>query len=153
MLTACSTTACSLTDVTDIVAPSTDGPSGTLSAVLELDFNNDGLMDLCLLCTHSHLVTPRGPLDVPGTEDLLPMNKGAPDVSEQYGLPRDTDSTGVRAKDVNTETSVNASWRRRLMRRILLSSMSRARGFVGLRAAGGAPKVETRRGHNVRGGL
>ena len=155
MLTASSTTARSLTDVTDIVAASTDGTSGTLSAVVEPDFNNDRLMDLCLVCTNSHLVTQRGPLDVvctehvASTEDMLLM-KGAPDVSAQHELPRDTDSTDVPAKDVNIETSMNRAWRLRLMRQILSSSMSRARGFTGLRAAGGAPKVETRRGHNVR---
>lgn len=96
-------------DVTRTVWPGTRNLFRTISAVVELDFNNDGKMDLYLARANSNLVTPRGPPDVPQTDDILLMNEGGRyvDVSRTVGLPRDTDSMGVSAEDFNNDGYVD----------------------------------------------
>lgn len=99
-----------LVDVTASVAPaSVETLLRTVAAVVELDVNNDGRMDLYLARANSNLVTPRGPPDVPVTDDVLLLNVGGRyvDASREFNLPRDTDSMGVSAEDFDNDGFVD----------------------------------------------
>lgn len=138
------------TDITRTVVPlSARNLFRTISAVVELDFNNDGKMDLYLARANSNVVTPRGPPDVPRTDDILLMNVGGRyvDVSRDYGLPRDTDSMGVSAEDFNNDGYVD----------IVVTTFS-GNDFLLLNQGGNrfrrfnlpeVPKPSSTRGHNV----
>lgn len=92
-------------DITRRVAPTTRRLSRTISAIVELDFNNDGRMDLYLARANSNLVTPRGPSEFPQTTDVLLMNRNGKyvDVTNSYNIPKLTNSMGVSAEDFNND--------------------------------------------------
>lgn len=99
------TSAFNFKDITNQVASGTAKLSRTIAAVVELDFNNDGLMDLYLARANSNLVTPRGPPSFPQTTDVLLKNVGGKyqDVSDEYNLPKLTNSMGVSAEDFDND--------------------------------------------------
>ena len=72
--------------------------SGIISGVVELDFNNDRQMDLCLARAKSPLVRPRGSPVVHGREGTC---------WSSMGLPRDTDRRGASAEDAKNEGFVD----------------------------------------------
>lgn len=96
-------------DVTSTVAPGLRFLRRSISAVVELDFNNDGFMDLYLARADSSLVTPRGPPSVPDVGDVLLMNNNGvyEDVSIAQNVPQETDSMGVSAEDFNNDGFVD----------------------------------------------
>lgn len=96
-------------DITSSVAPGLRRLSRTVAAVVELDFNNDGNMDLYLARANSNLVTPRGPPNFPETTDVLLMNRNGRyvDVSNSMGIPKGTNSMGVSAEDFNNDGFVD----------------------------------------------
>lgn len=94
-----------LTDVTRTVAPGLGILFRTIAAVVELDVDNDGRMDLYLARANSNLVTPRGPPAVQMFEDILLLNKGGKYVRapSSFGLPTETHSMGVSAGDFDND--------------------------------------------------
>lgn len=96
-------------DVTSKVLPGIRRLSRTVSAVVELDINNDGLMDLYLARSNPALVTRRGPPFFPERDDILLLNTGGKytDISRQAGVPTNTDSMGVTAEDFNNDGYVD----------------------------------------------
>lgn len=96
-------------DVTKTLLPNLRNVMRTVSAVVELDFNNDGRMDLYVARANSNLVTPRGPPMVIDFTDVLLMNQGGfyVDVTEKAGLPRMTNSMGVSAGDFDNDGNVD----------------------------------------------
>lgn len=99
----------SFRDVTRAVWPGMRDFRRSVSAVVELDFNNDGRMDLYIARARSALVTPRGPPSVPEHADVLLMNVGGSyvDVSRRAGIPTETDSMGVTAEDFDNDGYVD----------------------------------------------
>lgn len=91
--------------ITGSVASSTRRHKRTISTVVELDFNNDGRMDLYLARAESNLITPRGPKDSGEQTDVLLMNKNGKyvDVTSSYNIPKLTNSMGVSAEDFNND--------------------------------------------------
>lgn len=96
-------------DVTSNVWPGRRSLSRSISAVVELDINNDGRMDLYLARAQSSLVTRRGPPSVPERADVLLLNTGGKytDISRMAGVPTNTDSMGVTAEDFNNDGFVD----------------------------------------------
>lgn len=96
-------------DVTRAVWRNTQSISRTVSSVVELDFNNDGKMDLYIARANSSLVTLRGPPSFPEIADILLMNAGGRyvDVSMKAGIPTDTNSMAVTAEDFNNDGYVD----------------------------------------------
>lgn len=86
-------------DVTASVLPGLSFPLGTVNAVVELDFDNDGDYDL-------YVARPvRGSGVDRFSSDLLLRNDGGVfvDVSAAAGIPEDTNSMGVTAGDFNND--------------------------------------------------
>lgn len=81
----------------------------SVSAVVELDFNNDGWMDLYIARANSHIVTPRGPPFVLEYSDVLLRNDRGTfkDVSKEAGVPRRINSMGVTAEDFDNNGYVD----------------------------------------------
>lgn len=96
-------------DITMTVIPGLRNLRRSVSACVELDFNNDGWMDLYIARANSNLVTPRGPASVSEFADVLLMNEGGTyrDVSVSMGVPTDTNSMGVSAEDFNNDGFVD----------------------------------------------
>lgn len=96
-------------DITMSVIPGLRNLRRSVSSCVELDFNNDGWMDLYIGRAQSNLVTPRGPASVSEFADVLLMNdKGVyKDVSTAMGVPVDTNSMGVSAEDFNNDGHVD----------------------------------------------
>lgn len=96
-------------NVTRTVWPGFRNLRRSVSAVVELDVNNDGRMDLYIARARSALVTPRGPPTVPEHADVLLINQGGKyvDVSARAGIPVDSDSMGVTAEDFNNDGYVD----------------------------------------------
>lgn len=96
-------------DITRSVWPGWRNLRRSVSAIVELDFNNDGRMDLYIARASPTLVTPRGPSSVPEHGDVLLKNCGGTyeDVSDNAGLPRDVDSMGVTAEDFDNDGYVD----------------------------------------------
>lgn len=84
--------------------------SRSISAVVELDFNNDGYWDLYIARARPTLITPRGPPSTPEWGDVLLMNLNGErytDVSEMAGIPGNSDSMGVSAGDFDNDGFVD----------------------------------------------
>lgn len=96
-------------DVTTKVWPGHRPLKRSISAVVELDFNNDGKMDLYIARARSSIVTPRGPPSVPEHGDVLLMNTGGTyvEVSAKAGIPQDTDSMAASAEDFDNNGYVD----------------------------------------------
>lgn len=96
-------------DVTRIVWPGWRDLQRSVSAVVELDYDNDGWMDLYIARSNSNIVTPRGPPYVPEYSDVLLRNKRGVyvEVSQSAGLPRRTNSMGVTAEDFDNNGFVD----------------------------------------------
>eukprot|EP00177_Eucheuma_denticulatum_P002730 GFKZ01004908.1.p1 GENE.GFKZ01004908.1~~GFKZ01004908.1.p1 ORF type:complete len:591 (+),score=83.83 GFKZ01004908.1:73-1773(+) len=79
----------------------------TVSGVVELDFDNDGWMDLYVARANSSLVTPRGPPSVDEFADILLKNIGGErylDVTGEYGIGvQGVNSIGVSAEDFDND--------------------------------------------------
>lgn len=89
-------------DVTSTVWPGVRNLQRSIAAITELDYNNDGRMDLYIARAQSALVTPRGPRSVPERGDVLLENRGGFYVevdAAAAGIPQDTDSMGVTTGD------------------------------------------------------
>lgn len=98
-----------LTEITSQVKPAIRALRRSISAVCELDYNNDGLMDLYIARARSALVTPRGPPEVEDTDDVLLKNVGGRyvDVTAEALIPNGTDSMGVSAADFDNNGYVD----------------------------------------------
>lgn len=97
-------------DITATVAPGLRNLRRSVSGCVELDFNNDGWMDLYIARADSALVTPRGPPSLTEVGDvLLKNNRGVyEDISNTLpGVPSDTNSMGVSAEDFNNDGYVD----------------------------------------------
>lgn len=96
-------------DITATVAPGLRNLKRSVSACVELDYNNDGWMDLYIARANSNLVTPRGPPSVSEFGDvLLKNNRGVyEDVSDTLGVPTNTNSMSVSAEDFNNDGYVD----------------------------------------------
>lgn len=95
-------------DVTRDVYPGFDERDlrRSISAIVELDFNNDGYWDLYIARAKPTLITPRGPPSSPDWDDVLLMNEDGvkyKDVTEAAGIPRGSDSMGVSTGDFNND--------------------------------------------------
>lgn len=100
----------SFKDVTKKVWPGYRNLERSVASVVELDYNNDGRMDLYIARAKSSLVTPRGPAKVQGIGDLLLENRGGFYVEvngEKAGIPKNTDSMGVTAEDFDNNGYVD----------------------------------------------
>lgn len=95
----------SFRDVTATLAPGLGNLKRTIAAVVELDVDNDGKMDLYLARANSNLVTPRGPPAVEMFEDILLLNRGGKYVvaPTSFGVPTETHSMGVSAADFDND--------------------------------------------------
>lgn len=95
-------------DVTERVWPQAirRGLQRSISAVVELDFNNDGFFDLYLARASPPWITPRGPDSVAEFGDVLLLNEGGSryrEVSATMNIPRTSNSMGVSAADFNND--------------------------------------------------
>lgn len=92
-------------DITRTVAPGLGNLQRTVAAVVELDFDNDGDMDLYIARANSNLVTPRGPPFVDMFDDILLLNQGGRYVRapKSAGALTGTNSMGVSAGDFNND--------------------------------------------------
>lgn len=81
----------------------------SVSAVAELDFNNDGLMDLYLARTDTEILSRRNGPPLTDTDDVLLMNQGGRyvDVSRMAGIPRGTESVSVSVEDFDNDGYVD----------------------------------------------
>lgn len=98
-----------LTDITEQVRPPIRALRRSISAITEVDYNNDGRMDLYIARARAMLVTPRGPATVMDTDDILLKNVGGKyvDVSTEALIPTGTDSMGVSAADFDNDGYVD----------------------------------------------
>lgn len=77
----------------------------TATSVVELDYDNDGLMDLYVARVNASTVSNRPPSKLEDSSDLLLRNIGGKyeNVTAQAGIPPFTDSLGVTAGDFNND--------------------------------------------------
>lgn len=92
-------------DISQYVLPRSMFTRGAI-AVSELDYDNDGLMDLYVARTDGGDLKWRGRArDGEGRDDILLKNVGGRyvDVSDEAGIPKDTQSQGVTCGDFNND--------------------------------------------------
>lgn len=97
-------------DITQAVLPAgfSVGPI-TVTATVELDYDNDGRYDLYVARADRTLVTTLPPLPDDDNTDVLLRNVGGVyvDVTAQAGIPRGTNSIGVTTGDFNNDGYVD----------------------------------------------
>lgn len=81
----------------------------TVTAVAEIDYDNDGDFDLYVARTDRTVVTNLKKTDARFTNDILLENQGGVyvDVSEKLGIPKSTNSVGVTVADMNNDGFVD----------------------------------------------
>lgn len=99
-------------DVSSVVMPEMfRRPDSSLrnTAVAEIDFDNDGNFDLYIARANRTLITNRDPLSSGTKNDILLRNVDGVfvDVSEEAGIPKNTNSFGVTAGDFNNDGFVD----------------------------------------------
>lgn len=80
-----------------------------VSAVAELDYDNDGDFDLYVARINRRFITNRRKSPAEDIDDLLLQNRGGVyvDVAEEAGIPKGTRSIGVTAEDLNNDGFVD----------------------------------------------
>lgn len=99
-----------LNDITRRVLPSRlKFGKFTVTAVAELDYDNDGDFDLYVARSDRRLFTNRGPVPGDDYSDILLRNEGGfyTDVTRSAEIPRRTDSMGVTVGDFNNDGHVD----------------------------------------------
>lgn len=96
-------------DISSQVFPPLNVGDLTVSAVAELDYDNDGNWDLYVARTNRALITNRGPLNGDDHSDILLKNVGGRyvDVTASANIPRGTTSQGVTVGDFNNDGFVD----------------------------------------------
>lgn len=95
-------------DITNNVFPSLNLGRFTVTAVAELDYDNDGRMDLYLARADRTLVTRLPPIDS-DMSDILLRNVGGRyvDVTSGSGIPSDSNTVGLSIGDFNNDGNVD----------------------------------------------
>lgn len=135
-------------DISNKVFPALTVGELTVSAVAELDYDNDGDWDLYIARTDRTLISNRQPLRSDTRNDILLKNVGGRyvDASREAGIPKGTFSQGVTVGDFNNDGFVDILVMQYKARDMLL--LNQADGTF-KRISGLIPKKKTTVGNNA----